>query len=59
MRKRSNENALFTDILTSLTKYFKIAVIIMIAVICLSGVRFVKSGNVALVLRFGKLVGNT
>ena len=59
MRKRSNENALFTDILTSLTKYFKIAVIIMIAVICLSGVRFVKSGNVALVLRFGKLVGTT
>lgn len=59
MRKRSNENALFTDILSSLTKYFKIAVIIMIAVICLSGVRFVKSGNVALVLRFGSLVGDT
>ncbi len=59
MRKKSNENALFTDILSSLTKYFKIAVIIMLFVICFSGVRFVKSGNVALVLRFGSLVGNT
>ena len=59
MRKRSNENALFTDILSSLTKYFKIAVIIMVLVICFSGVRFVKSGNVALVLRFGSLVGDT
>lgn len=59
MRKKNNENALFADILSSLTKYFKIAVIVMIVFICLSGVRFVKSGNVALILRFGSLVGNT
>lgn len=59
MRKKSNENALYTDILSSLTKYFKYAVIIMGLIICLSGVRFVRSGNVALILRFGSLVGNT
>ena len=59
MRKQNRENALFVDILSSLTKYFKIAVIIMLLVICFSGVRFVKSGNVALVLRFGSLVGDT
>lgn len=59
MRKKGNENALFADILSSLIKYFKFAVIIMVIVICFSGVRFVKSGNVALILRFGSLVGNT
>lgn len=59
MRKKSNENVVFSDILSSLTKYFKIAVIIMVLIICFSGVRFVKSGNVALVLRFGSLVGDT
>ena len=31
----------------------------MVVLICLSGVRIVKSGEVAVVLRFGKLVGNT
>lgn len=59
MRKKSNENGVFADILSSLTKYFTIAVVIMILVICLSGVRFIKSGNVALILRFGNLVGDT
>ena len=59
MRKKNNENGVFADILSSLTKYFKIAVVIMILVICLSGVRFIKSGNVAIILRFGNLVGNT
>lgn len=59
MSKKSNENAVFTDILSSLSKYFIAAVIIMLLVICFSGVRFVKSGNVALILRFGNLVGDT
>ena len=59
MRKKGNENALYTDILSSLTKYFKYAVIVMGLIICLSGVRFVRSGNVALILRFGSLVGDT
>lgn len=59
MGEKSNKNAVFADILSSLSKYFVIAVIIMVAAICLSGVRFVKSGNVALILRFGNLVGDT
>lgn len=59
MAKRNKKNVVFSDILSSLSKYFKIAVIVMVAAICLSGVRFVKSGNVALILRFGHLVGNT
>lgn len=59
MRKRNRENSVFADILSSLSKYFVAAVIIMLGVICFSGVRFIRSGNVALILRFGKLVGNT
>ncbi len=59
MGKKSNQNAVFADILSSLSKYFIIAVVVMLAAICLSGIRFVKSGNVALILRFGNLVGST
>lgn len=59
MSKKSNKNAVFADILSTLSKYFIAAVIIMIVVICFSGVRFIKSGNVALILRFGNLVGDT
>ena len=59
MREKSNKNAVFADIISSLSKYFIAAVVIMILVICFSGVRFVRSGNVALVLRFGHLVGDT
>lgn len=59
MREKNNKNAVFADIMSSLSKYFIAAVVIMILVICFSGVRFVKSGNVALVLRFGNLVGET
>ena len=59
MRDKSNKNAVFADILSSLSKYFLVAVVVMILVICFSGVRFVRSGNVALILRFGNLVGDT
>lgn len=51
-------NAVFADILTAVTKFFLILVIIVIIFICFSGIRVVESGNVALVLRFGKLVGD-
>lgn len=57
--RKNKENRVLADILSSLSKYFVLAVIMMLLVICFSGVRFIKSGNVALVLRFGKLVGNT
>lgn len=50
---------LFAEVLSSVTKYLRILVIIVIAGIFLSGIRVVDSGNVALILRFGKLVGDT
>lgn len=53
------KNTVFEDILSTLTRYFMILVAIVVVLICLSGVRIVKSGEVAVVLRFGKLVGNT
>ena len=53
------QNKLFSDTLTAVTKYLKILVVIVVAGICLSGIRVVKSGDVALILRCGKLVGNT
>ena len=56
--KKKKTNLVISDVLSTLSKYFTIAVVIMVLIICLSGVRFVKSGNVALILRFGHLVGN-
>lgn len=53
------KRSLFSDILGSVTKYFVILVVIVLLVIAFSGLRVVKSGEVAVVLRFGKLVGNT
>lgn len=53
------KNTVFEDILSTLTRYFVILVVVVLLFICFSGVRFVKSGEVAIVLRFGKLVGNT
>ncbi len=59
MRREDNKNTVFADIMTSLSKYFIAIVAIMILVIAFSGVKFVKSGNAALILRFGNLVGDT
>lgn len=53
------QNNLFADTLNTVTKYLKILVVIVIAGIFLSGIRVVKSGEVALILRCGKLVGDT
>lgn len=53
------KNNLFAEVLSSVTKYLRILVIIVIVGIFLSGIRVVDSGNVALILRFGKLVGDT
>ena len=53
------KNAVFEDIITTISRYFVVLVVIVIACIALSGIRFVKSGEVAVVLRFGKLVGST
>lgn len=53
------KNAVFEDIITTVSRYFVVLVVIVIVCIGLSGIRFVKSGEVAVVLRFGKLVGET
>lgn len=53
------ENSLFAQVLTTVTKYLKILVILVVFGICVSGIRIVKSGEVALILRFGQLVGDT
>lgn len=55
MKKRS----LFTDILQTATKYFGgMVLIVALGVLC-SGIRVVKSGSQAIILRFGRVVGNT
>lgn len=53
------KNAVFEDIITTVSRYFVVLVVIVIVCIALSGIKFVKSGEVAIVLRFGKLVGET
>ena len=53
------KNAVFEDIITTVSRYFVVLVVIVIVCIALSGIKFVKSGEVAMVLRFGKLVGDT
>lgn len=52
------QKTLFADVLETVTKYFLILVIVVIIGIFFSGIRVVESGNVAVVLRFGKLVGD-
>ena len=56
---REKKKTVLADILGSVTKYFLILVAVVVVCIALSGIRVVKSGEVALILRFGKLVGNT
>ena len=53
------QKTLFADVLETVTKYFLILVIVVIAGVFFSGLRVVESGNVAVVLRFGRLVGDS
>lgn len=53
------KKTLFADILETVTKYFLVLVIVVILGVFLSGLRVVETGNVAVVLRFGRLVGET
>lgn len=52
------QKTLFADVLETVTKYFLILVVLVVLGIFLSGLRVVETGNVAVVLRFGKLVGD-
>ena len=56
---KKKKNTIFADVLRTITRYFVVLVVVVVALIALSGIRVVKSGEVALILRFGKLVGNT
>lgn len=53
------KNTIFSDILNTVTRYFVVLVIVVVALILCSGIRVVQSGNQAIILRFGKLVGDT
>lgn len=53
------KQTLFADVLETVTKYFLILVIVVVLFVLLSGIRVVESGNEAVVLRFGKLTGDT
>ncbi len=53
------KKTLFSDILETVTKYFLVLVVVVLIGIFFSGMRRVETGNVAVVLRFGKLVGDT
>ena len=49
----------FADVLNAVTKYFLVIIAAIVTYLLCSGIRIVDSGNVALVLRFGRLVGQT
>ena len=53
------KNLLFEDILRTVSRYFVVIIIAVVLIICCSGIRFIKSGEQAIILRFGKIVGNT
>ena len=53
------KQTLFGDVLETVTKYFLILVIVVVLFVLFSGIRVVESGNEALVLRFGKLTGES
>lgn len=51
--------AFFEDTLRTVSRIFAVLVVLVLVFIAFSGVRFVKSGEVAVVLRFGRIVGDT
>ena len=53
------KKAFLEDVLAIVSKCFVVLIVVVLFCIALSGVRVVKSGEVAMVLRFGKLVGDT
>ncbi|MGM9641994.1 MAG: protease modulator HflK [Eubacteriales bacterium] len=53
------KNLLFEDILRTVSRYFVVIIIAVVVLICCSGIRFIKSGESAIILRFGKIVGDT
>lgn len=61
-KERQTESAspsFVADVMNTSVKYFKWVVLIIVAVIAFSGIRTVNQGEVAIILRFGKLCGDT
>ena len=57
--KKKKKNAVFEDVITTVSRCFIVLVVIVVICISFSGIRFVNPGEVAIVLRFGKIVGDT
>ncbi len=53
------KNLLFEDILRTVSRYFVVIIIAVVLIIACSGIKFIKSGESAIILRFGKIVGDT
>ncbi len=53
------KNLLFEDILRTVSRYFVVIIIAVVVLISCSGIKFIKSGESAIILRFGKIVGDT
>ncbi len=53
------KGSLFMDILQTATKYFSAIVCVVVIGILCSGIRVIKTGNQAIILRMGKIVGDT
>lgn len=53
------KKTMFADVLETVTKYFLILVAVVVLFILFSGIRVVESGNVAVILRFGEIVGDS
>jgi membrane protease subunit HflK len=58
-KKMQQKNGFVADLLGTCIKYFKWVGLAIVLVILASGIRTVKQGEVAVVLRFGKLSGET
>jgi membrane protease subunit HflK len=54
-----NKTNMLSSVLSKLSRYFVALIILVILLLSFSGFRVIQSGNVALIMRFGKLVGNT
>lgn len=53
------KKAFLEDVLKTVSRCFVVLIVLAVVCIACSGIRVVKSGEVAMVLRFGRLVGDT
>lgn len=59
LKKQEKGIGFVGDLLNTCVKYFKWIVLVIVLVILFSGIRTVQQGEVAVILRFGKLCGDT